>query len=228
MRSPNVPSAIVAARLAVYVAEHSPIKSVAELVTGYVDDITRDFQDALDGDLLTSECRRRHRAYIRRDAEAVFIEGLKAGGVDSEELDAEDSATIAAWVSEQLGYVAGLWDAVDKLLDDFERGLIKQPDFIARRRALYERIGLWGQSLRDLGSAGKASALANMMCTWRLGATEKHCRTCARLNGKRKRLKWFTSRGYYPQQNGSETLECGGWRCECVLRDDKGKVILPA
>lgn len=228
MPSPSLPAAHVAACLALYVAANSELKSVADLVRGYVDDITRDFQDALDGDLLTSECRRRHRAYIKRDAEAVFIEGLKAGGVPEAELDAEDLAVIAAWVAAQQGYVNGLWDAVDKLADDFQRGLIKQPEFVAQRRDLYTRIGLWGQSLRDLGSAGKASALANMMVTWRLGATEKHCRTCARLNGKRKRLKWFTSRGYYPQQNGSETLECGGWRCECTLRDDKGKQVLPA
>lgn len=216
---------IVAGQVAQVVAE---IKSVDSLVTGYVDDLTRDFQDVLSGDLLIGEARRRHRAYIKRDAEPAFIEGLAEGGVDEPDLTDEDKAVITDWITEQRGFVDGLWDAVEKLADDYERALIDKETYNTRRRGLYERIGLWGGTLRELAGQGKASALANMMVTWRMGETEKHCKVCNRLDGKRARLKWFTSRGYIPQENNSTTLECGGWRCQCTLQDSKGGIILPA
>ena len=204
-----------------------PVKTIQDIVRGYVDDITRDYQDVLSGDLLSSEARRRHRTYIRDSAEAVYLEGLKEGGAEGAELTDEDNAAIRAWVENQLGYVGGLWSDVDRLAQDYENGMIRRDQYEDGRRVLYERIGTWGDSLRDLGNQGKASAMANMMVTWNFGGTEVHCRTCAKLDGKRHRMSWFTSRGYIPQEKGSPVLECGGWRCECTLNDDRSRQVLP-
>lgn len=202
------------------------LKSVDGLVTGYVDDITRNFQDVLDGDLLSSEARRRHKAYIKENAEAAYREGLAEGGANIE-LTEDDEKAIGTWVQTQLGYVAGLWDEIDRLTKGYSDAMLTREQYESGRRALYERIGLWGNALRDLANQGKASAMRNKMVTWRLGATEEHCRTCAKLDGKRHRLSWFTSRDYIPQAVGSDTLECGGWRCQCTLKDDKGAQVLP-
>jgi hypothetical protein len=202
------------------------VKSVNDVVTGYRDDLTRDFLDVLDGRISLPEAERRHYRYIARDAEAAYIEGLAAGGVGADDLDDDDRAAIDAWEAGQRAYVGGLWEAVGDYRKA-RRGM-ERAERDAGQRAIQERIGLWAGALRDLSGLGKASALANMLVTWQLGATELHCRVCNRLDGQRHRLKWFTGRGYIPQENGSEKLDCGGWRCLCTLRDTKGKVILPA
>lgn len=202
------------------------VKAVADLVRGYADDISSAMLDVLDGVLTGSVAAREHRAALEREAEPVFVEGLREGGVDEPELSDEDHAVIAAWIVGQREHVAGFWHSVAALAR--QRKDMDKEEYNAARRGLYNRVTLWESALRELAGMGKASALANMMCTWRLGKTEKHCQTCSHLNGKRHRLKWFTGQGYIPQQNASETLSCGGWKCDCELLNDKGKRVLPA
>ena len=50
--------------------------------------------------------------------------------------------------------------------------------------------------------------------TWRLGATERHCSDCLRLNGQTHTASEWTRAGIRPQ---SPDLECGGWNCDCSL-----------
>lgn len=159
-----------------------------------------------------------HRGLLREFAKLAFLDGLKVGGVD--ELDEDDEDTVAGWLKEQLAHVsdfAAFVCGVRKLPPDERAGAESQ----ATQRLVY-----WVQSLETLRGLGRASAQRNMMVTWRVGDTE-HCPTCQSLNGKRRRWKWFTDRGYIPQENGSDVLECGGYRCACVLRDDKGKQVMP-
>lgn len=225
MASGLTPEHIAAAR-AVARALAGAVKSVDAVIRGYTDDITRNMLDLLDGDTTRGDAARAHRSYIARDAEAAFSEGLIEGGVTEPELSDEDRAEIKAWIADQRAYVSGFWDDVAGLAKD--RAGLEKTAYNARLRALYDRITLWESAIRELAGKGKASALKDMMCTWKLGATEEHCSTCKRLNGQRHRLRWFTDKGYVPQQNGSDTLDCGGWRCLCILADDKGKQVLPA
>lgn len=210
------------------------VKSVDSIVRGYVDDINSAILDVLDGGMTSAEAARAHKAYIKRDAQPVYLDGLREGGIEEADLSADDKATIAAWVSEQRGYVSDFWKSVAdaaKLRPAFGPANARQDlldAYNAARRGLFARLTLWESALRELAGMGKASAAADMMVTWKLGATEKHCSTCNKLNKQRHRLKWFTEAGYIPQQNDSDTLDCGGWRCLCELRDDKGKVVLPA
>jgi hypothetical protein len=192
-------------------------KSVTSVVTGYRDDLTRNFQDVLDGSMTIGEASRAHRSSLRHDAEMVYIEGLAEGDVPANEIDNDDRMAISQWVQEQSGYVSGLWQDI-KRIDSSDTAAI---------RDMYGRIGMWADSLRSLGAVARASALANTMGTWHLGKTEQHCASCSKLDGTRHRLSYFTSRGLIPQQPGSETLACGGWACDCTVRSDKGKVLLP-
>lgn len=158
---------------------------------------------------------------IAERAEDVYAEGLAEAGDGEVELTDQDRETIREWVLDQQSYSGGLADAM--------AAVVREPDLDTRRgmeRAIFERLKTWVASLRVLGGKAKASALANRMVTWIYGDTD-HCRTCERLNGKRHRLSWFTSREYIPQEPGSGSLECGGWRCQCVLVDDDGDQVLP-
>ena len=211
-------------------------KSVDDVISGYSADLNSMVLDVLDGSASKGDGAKAHKSFIKRDARDAYLEGMADGGIEDPEAEitAEEEAAVKAWIGEQLGYVGDFWQAVAdaaKLRPAFGPGTARE-DLLATYNAAVRDISarqiLWESALRELAGMGKAAALANMMVTWRLGATEQHCKTCAKLDGKRARLKWFTDNGYIPQQNDSETLDCGGWRCQCVLEDKDGNQVLPA
>lgn len=215
------------ALLASVALAYDAFKSVDSVVEEYHDDLVSLFNKVWADDLLPSEAERRHKALVRADAEPAFIEGLAEGGVDEPELDEGDTATIREWIAIQIGSVPGLWDDIERTLREFSGGVINSATLRQRKDGYLSRLETWARALRDLAGLGKASALKNMMVTWRYGDAE-HCRVCERLNGTKKRLSWFIDKGYIPQEVGSETLDCGGYHCRCELVDSRGRTVLPA
>jgi hypothetical protein len=191
-------------------------KSVNEVTRDYDATLTRFAFDVLNGNSDAVDFRRSHKALIRSLALDAYVEGLREGGVSADEMDDEDHAAVRAWIDEQAAHV-----------NDFAAWLAggEPRNSEAKRRELAERVALWVQALDNLGGLGRAAALANTMCTWRVGDTE-HCDTCRELDGARHRLKWFTSKGYIPREVGSDTLECGGYNCMCQLVNEKGERVL--
>jgi hypothetical protein len=192
-------------------------KSVNEVTREYDDTLTRFAFDVLNGNLGAVDFRRSHKALLRSLAGEAYAEGLREGGVDADEQDDDDRATVSGWVDEQVSHV-----------NDFAAWLAggDPRNSSEKRRQLGERVGLWVQALDNLGGLGRASAKANTMVTWKRGPTSDGCDTCVELDGSRHRLKWYTSKGYIPREVGSSTLECSGYRCLCGLYDDKGARIL--
>lgn len=146
------------------------------------------------------------RALIEYHVSAAYFEGLKEGGVSPADFDADMSAEADNLVFAQFEYVDGFINAITDARADK-----------SKRDSVNARADLWCNSVAAAGAAGLNAARKAEIVIWRLGATEEHCETCAWLNGQRHRRRWFTERGYIPRQPGSETLECGGWRCDCEL-----------
>lgn len=197
-------------------------KSVDDVVSEFEVALSERVVDVFNAESSVGDLSRSMRTMVRVYGRMAYTEGMREGGVDDpeKEISDEDEAEIAKWIAGQLEHVAGFAQAAgDTRKSDNRRDA---------QAAVLARFDMWLQSLRDIGSRGKASAMSDRMVTWKLGATEDHCPTCSRLNGSRHRLSWFMARGYRPQENGSESLACGGWRCECVLIDDKGEVVYPA
>lgn len=199
------------------------IERAEKVVTGPVSEYQRSLEGGFNhmigrGQYVTRADRNEYaadvRKLIRAYAERIYVSGIERGGITEIELSDEDEAAISAWIESQRGAVGGFADAVQRAAPD-----------PAQYSGITARMMLWVRAAEDLEAQGFASAKKNMMVTWRYGDTD-HCETCQSLNGKRRRLSWFTSRGYYPRQVGSETLECGGWRCQCKLVDDSGKQVL--
>jgi hypothetical protein len=191
-------------------------KSVDEIVAEYDNTLTANVRRGFRGQTDERELAAAHRDMIRAFAPQAYYEGLRQGGVEQDEADDDDRATIKDWIGEQLSHVRGFAEAVmdakrDKALQD----------------AVYARLDQWLRALQSLGNLGYASAQKNAMGIWEYGATE-HCATCAQLNGKRHRLKWYLQKGYIPREPGSQTLDCGGWECQCQIIADNGRVLLPA
>lgn len=198
------------------------VKAVVGAVREYESRLSEFVRRGLSGFYSQKEFATRHTTLINDLAQGAFYEGMKAGGIESpeEEITDEEQEMVDAWLSEQISHIAEFALAVNDASK--AKGEEKQP----AQDAVDARLQLWVRAMELLQSMGQASAQKNMMVTWKYGETE-HCETCQNLNGKRRRWKWFTDRGYIPQEPGSETLDCHGYNCQCQLVNDKGKVVMP-
>lgn len=152
------------------------------------------------------------RAELDKYGRRAMLDGLKDGGVSLATLEGDDLATFNGWKVEQSGYVASLMDAI------FKEDVHYSGD---------GRAQLWSRkSLDVIYQQGLLSADSNGLYEWHLGATEKHCATCLRMNGVIKRLSKWHEDGILPQ---GSTLECGGYNCDCTLKRRRKKMLhLPA
>ena len=224
---PNSPAAarIKAAMRPVvdWLAERIGIKSVSGYVIDYNVQLTRWITEVWDGKMSEVDLRRAHRELLKETAEGVYVEGMKDAGLsEAEALDAlndSDREKIGEWVKEQAAHV-------DQFAADVYAVRNEQANAPGAQAAIFARSDLWAAAVDTLGSFGRASVGGQrQMVTWRVGDTE-HCPTCLELDGKRHRLDWFTGRGYIPRQNGSETLDCRGYQCQCGLFGDDGEQVL--
>ena len=190
-------------------------RTIAQVVNTYRDQLTNFVYETLNGSMDATDMRRAHIALVRTLGPNAYAEGLREGGVPAEEMDAADKAAITEWVTGQLSHINGFAsDTVAARGDD------------GKRSQILSRLALWIESMRVIGSQGLMSAQKNKMGTWKLGATERHCRTCNGLHGKRHRLSWYSSRGLIPRQPGSEVLECKGYKCLCGIYDSEGNQLV--
>jgi hypothetical protein len=104
-------------------------------------------------------------------------------------------------------------------------------DLFSRLKAEWDGIDPINEAFaRADGYAGKVDAIygeakmrgsKNIIVTWRLGATEEHCDTCATLDGQRHHVKWFIDRDYIPHKPGA-AMDCAGYNCDCKMIDKNG------
>jgi len=220
-------------------AESEPLAAtIAQVTRGYSDKLenlvyrawaTLKYSGYAPGPLLQGvkeQVRDDHKRFIRELAPQSFAEGLREGGVDPAMIDDDDLDTIKEWTNSQLSFV-----------NNFSGDVVAAAQNQDARDAIVRRIGMWVDSMRNLGEQGILSAKRNAMGTWRLNAhhvTLNHCESdsekgtigCAELDGKRHRLKWFTSRGYIPRAKDGKITCAPGGECGCAILDDEGRVIV--
>lgn len=128
---------------------------------------------------------------------------------------AEATEWLSARIAQEAGYIDGLFANAKQLR--------KEPDF-DYFSWITERADGYTRTLQAIYNAGRMFAMKNKMLSWSLGATEKHCPTCEKLDGQRHRASWYISRNYIPRQPGA-SMRCGGYNCDCKLSDDEGNEI---
>ncbi len=147
------------------------------------------------------------KAYIEA-ADAAYVEG---GG--SLPMDEDTTTWARSELDAQLNYVDSLFQTLKALRKEGDADSIHEAFAAAER---------WASALDGFFNAVKLAGAKNVMLTWSLGGTEKHCKDCLKLDGQRHRASWYSSRGYYPRKPGSAT-ECGGFHCDCSLSTDNGE-----
>lgn len=145
--------------------------------------------------------------YIR----AAYLEGLAAGGIDEDEIDAADKRVISQMIAGQRPYVDGFAEAVMDAKSEAElRGQIDN------------RILMWTRSVRAAGGAGVNSAAANQIVIFSGQMGEEDCPECLELMGARHRRSWFADHGKVPGVpgnclDGDQGFSCCGYNCQHFL-----------
>lgn len=137
---------------------------------------------------------------------AAYEDGLRDGGVDPSDADAEELAQrrrlVAEWNAAQTPYIQSFADAILS-------GDISAPEQIA------SRVDLWvSKSLRAIYYAGLQDADEQINYEWQLGSTKEHCESCITLSGQVHKMKDYVKAGLLP---GSSALACKGFECKCKL-----------
>jgi len=198
-------------------------KTIVDTYVGEYEDSTRAdywtniYESAYDY-LTSSGAVTRYKNAARRAIVESFPTAFYSGYADAggEETEDEDESWLTARMNKELGFVDALFMSLRELRES--EGFDKD----SADAQASERADGYRATLDSVYAEGKLRGAGNLALTWRLGATEKHCSTCSGLDGQRHGAKWWLKKGYKPREPGSETLECRGFNCDCILEDDKG------
>jgi hypothetical protein len=179
-------------------------KDIGETRLEFEDEFLLAIADHKDGAITADQLKAILNTVVDQLGEQAYRDGLEDGGIANADLEDEDRATIARLMRDAKGYINDFIAAFDTYSD----------------LQLDQRPKLWAnKTLQGFYDHGLAAADANGLYVWVLGQTEEHCSTCLTMAGERKRMKRWLADGILPK---SDKLECGGWNCDCGLKNVRG------
>lgn len=148
---------------------------------------------------------------IERNLTIAWSEGLAAGGITLAEQTFQERMELRLIIVTQQVFVPKFRDAV-VAGSRANKGLLK---------TLFVRLDMWVNVYQKTVDQAKAHALANQKVKWFLGATKKHCRSCAGFAGRvYRRSVWAINNAL----TRSPALACTGRRCDCELEPTDQRV----
>lgn len=168
--------------------------------------------DAADGSINKTSFSARMRSAINKYGRLAMLDGLNAGGVETDELDTDDKTTLATLLAAQSPYVSNVANEIF----NSDGGFKGSPDF---------RASLWvAKTLEPFYYAGLQSADQNGMYKFVGTDGDESCSTCKKLKGQVHRLKDWVRKKLVPRVD-TENFECGGWQCQHYLEktDEKAQ-----
>jgi len=200
--------------------EFDPGQSLEDIQSEYQDKLYVVMQDYLYSSDPITAYRNEIDRYVNDAFTVAFIAGWADAGASA--LTDEAQAWLNDRIDQEKAFVDSLFTQLKALREDDE---IPMDDKLDAAKAHAEG---YTQTLVGVYAQGKMMGDPERDGKWELGATEQHCSTCADLNGKTHPLSWYLDNGYIPQEQGSSTLDCGGWNCDCRIVDPKtGEQLIP-
>ena len=186
---------------------------VAEINARYNKEIVDAMTTYFEGGAMTAP-----RNQFRQAMTEAFNSAMDTGWIDGGQalpLDEDAAAWLDARLNSELAYIDDLFVQIKALRAE------EKFDFFAWVTAKADR---YTSTVMSVYNAAVLLAKKNQMLTWNLGQTEKHCDTCASLDGNSHRASWYISHDYIPRKPGAAML-CGGYNCDCRLTDSKGEEV---
>lgn len=148
-----------------------------------------------------------HSRLINEQLTRAWREGMKEVDMNSEDMSDEEKAKLQEIIDREEDHVLNF---AQEIIDAREA---KTPptDFINRSK-------MWANRYREVVNIAKTMASKDGKFEWVLGPTE-HCKSCLKLSGIVKRGSTWAKYLVYPQNAPNDKLECGGWNCQCELKE---------
>lgn len=143
------------------------------------------------------------RFYIPR----AWHEGAQDCGITPSELRPAEKSKLQQAVNYEFQWIDGYATAIEEG-SKAEGGKLSP---------LFSRAEIWIGRWEGIKSEARVMACGDKKLKWVLGATEKPCRSCSRLDGKVKRASYWNEKGILPRVHGAPYLECKGFNCDCQL-----------
>ena len=175
-------------------------KSIDDTDAAFVDEIKAVMQDGIDKTITKAGAAARIRGAIIRYGKLAYLDGLKDGCVDTDELDEDDTRIIADLNVADSQYVSNL---VDEMYSD--TGMKGTPE---------SRAPLWKSTLDQFYYAAIKQADKNGMYEFTGDDGKENCATCAKLKGQKHRMNWWVSKELRPGID-HDNFECGTWPDHC-------------
>lgn len=186
------------------------VKEYSATASEFEDEIAAILADAAAGTINKTSFGARMRSAINKYGRLAMLDGLNAGGVATDELDADDKTTLATLLAAQSPYVTNVANEIF----NSDGGFKGSPTF---------RASLWvAKTLEPFYYAGLASADKNGMYGFVGEDGEESCNACQKLKGQVHRLKDWIRKELVPRVN-TENFECGGWQCQHYLEKTDAK-----
>lgn len=148
---------------------------------------------------------------IERNLTIAWSEGLAAGGVTLAEQTFQERMELLLIITTQQVFVPKFRNAI----------VAGSKANKGKLGALFTRLDMWVNVYQKTVDQAKAHALANQKVKWFLGATKKHCRSCAGFAGRvYRRSTWAANNAL----TRSPALACTGRRCDCELEPTDERV----
>jgi hypothetical protein len=195
-----------------YAAATKAFKDYDATASEFEGEIAAILSDASAGSINKTSFSARMRSAINKYGRLAMLDGLNAGGVETDELDADDKTTLATLLAAQSPYVSNVANEIF----NSDGGFKGSPDF---------RASLWvAKTLEPFYYAGLQSADQNGMYKFVGTDGEESCITCTKLKNQVHRLKDWVRKELVPRVD-TENFECGGWQCQHYLEktDEKAQ-----
>lgn len=149
----------------------------------------------------------KHGDLIREQLTRAWREGMREVGMNPDEITSEEVAELERLIRNEEDHVL-----------DFAQGILDARNAGGPINGFLSRASVWANRYNEVKNIAKVMAAKNKKFEWVLGPTE-HCRSCVRLSGIVKRGSVWEKAGIRPQNPPNDKLECGGWNCQCELRE---------
>lgn len=148
---------------------------------------------------------------VRRGLTRAWNEGAKECGINPEDMTAEERLELERAIFEN-------YDRIFSYAEFIEQNSRANGGKLGR---VLWRTELWLNRYDSVRVKAAALACKDKKKQWHLGATEKHCRTCLKFEGRTYRYSVWEKNNALPK---SRVLCCGGFRCDCTLEDTETRV----
>lgn len=139
-----------------------------------------------------------------------FLAGIKAGGIDPNDIDDDSQADLLDYLSKE-----------EKYIDGVAAFIVSNNKASGKKFAVLEtRLEMWANGWEKAYGAGLQSVVTNPPVTWHYGDTVKHCDDCKYAEGRTYRAKTWKKWGWEVR---SRKLSCHGYECDCRLTADGNK-----